>query len=347
MARGFPPSFAERGLKFNTMPHTTPTRRGLTLVELLAVVAIIGLLVALLLPAVQAAREAARRTQCANNLYQIGRANSGYISSMEVLPPGGYTLYRISWFIALLPQLGEMNVASRYDPNVGYHEGVNGSLWTVAPGGVACPSDSGPLSTSGRYRGNYVCSVGNVGVDGEPARPPWWCRVLPARANGLTTVANGGQPFVISGTADGTGPAVKPVQVSPASIRDGLSNSIGFSELLRGTSGIMQSSISGHDHRGMPYHSSFCWFSTFLTPNSSSPDRLSGSTNTCLSTPRAPCTSATVSGVPTDQAARSMHPGGVMVCRLDGSTTFVSDGVDWAVWQAAGTTRGMETLTLD
>lgn len=194
--------------------------------------------------------------------------------------------------------------------------------------------------------------MGNVGVDGETAPPgdhgpPWNCRVLPARANGATTVVNGGQPFVVSGTTASSGFPVKPVQVSPASIRDGLSNTIGFSELLRGTSGIVQSGNVGYDHRGAPWHSSFCWFSTFLPPNSASPDRLAGSTATCFSTPRAPCTSATVSGVPPDQAARSMHPGGVMVCRLDGSTTFVSDAVNWDVWQAAGTTRGRETLTLD
>jgi hypothetical protein len=50
-----------------------------------------------------------------------------------------------------------------------------------------------------------------------------------------------------------------------------------------------------------------------MPPNSPSPDRLGGSTNVCLSTPRAPCTSATISGQPKDQAARSMHAGGVTV----------------------------------
>ncbi|MCA9258260.1 MAG: DUF1559 domain-containing protein [Planctomycetales bacterium] len=61
---------------------------GFTLVELLVVVAIIGVLVALLLPAVQAAREAARRTQCANNLRQVGIAALGYEASQGRLPPG-------------------------------------------------------------------------------------------------------------------------------------------------------------------------------------------------------------------------------------------------------------------
>src|SRR5262245_26627655 len=85
-------------------------RRGFTLVELLVVIAMIGLLVALLLPAIQAARESARRSQCQNNLKQLGLALNSYAEMKKKYPNGvadgtiGFVDDGFGWAVWLLPQ---------------------------------------------------------------------------------------------------------------------------------------------------------------------------------------------------------------------------------------------------
>ena len=94
-------------------------RRAFTLIELLVVIAIIAILVALLLPAVQQAREAARRTQCKNNLKQIGLAVHNFADTFSVLPvssrPPGTGTKRLAGLFKILPQLEQANLYSQYD----------------------------------------------------------------------------------------------------------------------------------------------------------------------------------------------------------------------------------------
>lgn len=93
--------------------------RGFTLVELLVVITIIGILIALLLPAVQAAREAARRIQCGNNVKQIGLACHNYEAANGMFPPGGLAQaaggYGFSWLVRILPYTEQENIYKRLD----------------------------------------------------------------------------------------------------------------------------------------------------------------------------------------------------------------------------------------
>jgi prepilin-type N-terminal cleavage/methylation domain-containing protein/prepilin-type processing-associated H-X9-DG protein len=105
-----------------TLPPPPKYRRGFTLVELLVVIAIIGVLVSLLLPAVQAAREAARRMQCGNNLKQLGLGMHNYHDTFKSFPIGYFVsmppLNIQSWGVAVLPYVEQQNLKDRYDTRV-------------------------------------------------------------------------------------------------------------------------------------------------------------------------------------------------------------------------------------
>src|SRR6476469_1828653 len=98
-----------------------PHRTAFTLIELLVVIAIIGVLVSLLLPAVQQAREAARRTQCKNNLKQIGLALHNYESTYNRLPPGNFGGIAgckddgLAWSFSILPYIDQAPLYNKID----------------------------------------------------------------------------------------------------------------------------------------------------------------------------------------------------------------------------------------
>ncbi len=180
------------------MPHR-PRSRGFTLIELLVVIAIIAILVGLLLPAVQQAREAARRAQCKNNLKQIGLALHNYHESFSVLPPGWIGVDPATrsqhvdgingwgWGAKLLPQLDQAPLYNQINFNVGVENAVNSTQRVTPLAAWRCPSDSGaarwtlnddsntPLAELSSA--NYVGCFGTLEIDSCEGQPPGFqCR---------------------------------------------------------------------------------------------------------------------------------------------------------------------------
>lgn len=330
-------------------------RRGFTLVELLVVIAIIGVLISLLLPAVQSAREAARRMSCGNNLKQIGLAMHVYANTFgDMLPNTGWpgTTYPNdhSPLARLLPHLEQANLQELIDFNIelGHpgKEDLPADLWLVAATTIPtflCPSDGEePVHDATLPSGrtipvagtNYAMNQGS-GLDGvfHPSFHP---------SDGLCWVG---------------------ARVRFRSITDGLTNTLAFTESLRGPCDTPSSASTPNmqvyrgvgpadadgaaaaDAGGLPAvlpaitgwnGNRLSWWlrgcipdgpvmNGRFTPNCEVPDILNRSAKVT--------------------AARSRHPGGVNACMCDGSVHFISESIDRATWHALWTRAGGELVT--
>ena len=305
-------------------------RPGLTLVELLVVIAIIAVLVGLLLPAMQSARESARRVQCINNLKQIGLALCRYESTGRVLPPGtlwdgGATNHDANgkgatWISHILQYIEQGNLYIKLDWSRGFGQAWNNPNHPnnfVLNTNIAtfdCPSNSQSKSYGGWWaKGSYAANNG-IGPMIEVIEPD------------LPNDREKGVFFLNSKTAF-------------ASFLDGTSNTVMVAEIKVVPNGMTIGGPLGGDFRGAMHFVEGCHYHHNNPPNSSVPDGMRGIW--CINTPAAPC-AATYSGwrpKSLTMNARSYHLGGVNVVMGDGSTHFVADSIEPAVWKAAGTRR--------
>ncbi len=139
------------------------SRRGFTLIELLVVIAIIAVLVSLLLPAVQQAREAARRAQCINNLKQIGLAIHNYYESREALP-GAELVHNGTSFSALshmLAYVDQVNLYNAINFSLANSDPSNNTVLMSTVGMFICPSDVANRYTMYGGQTNYMADMGN------------------------------------------------------------------------------------------------------------------------------------------------------------------------------------------
>ena len=332
-------------------------RRGLTLVEVLVVVALMSVLFGILLPSLQAARETVRRTNCGNNLRQLGLALSNYESARRHFPLGAesrewarnrnfpHQFFRWSVLAHLAPFYEEERLLADLDLTVPLYTGIGPD--SVAPQNkpvvarlvplFLCPTDIGRPVSATFGPTNYAACTGS-GVDGG----------TPFDTDGL---------FFINS------------EVRAKDVTDGLSKTIAFSESTLGAGPTAVQSPAGIEpatgygfifttplteadcNRPLYYNFTdlrgFSWangeYRTTLYNHARQPN---ASSFDCLAAVMKTADKARQYAGYGWRTARSRHGGGVNVCLADGAVRFVAAAVDPVAWQAASTRAGGESTPL-
>jgi len=204
--------------------------RGFTLVELLVVIAIIGALVALLLPAVQAAREAARRNTCVNNLKQIGLAVQNHHDTVKQYPMGRNNTVQssVAWSFRLLPDLELQNIFQAFDKTKRVDSTDNAVAMRTPINVYACPTRRDAAADRDFDNNDQPPLVRAVATLGDYAA----CAGLDYM-NGVVAVAGGPDSGLrpdLRPDSTESGPIYSFSKIRDKDVTDGLSNTIAIGE---------------------------------------------------------------------------------------------------------------------
>jgi prepilin-type N-terminal cleavage/methylation domain-containing protein/prepilin-type processing-associated H-X9-DG protein len=346
-------------------------RRGFTLIELLAVIAIIAVLTGLLLPAVQSAREAARRTQCVNNLKQIGIALHSYHDRLGSFPMGAsgglydppqqyHASLSLSALVALLPDLGQAPLYNAFNLAWGCEDDIAAPAYqvqrtaqTAQVATFVCPSDPNagrPNHNGTTNTNNYHGSLGTTtnlteSAADAPSLADWpttglfgfqhsyGARDCPDGLSRTVAFAEG----MVGGADRGKNVGLSGVAIPASALlydasSDPAATAAGVGRCDAAWDNGDTSTIDRW--RGANYARGcigLSLFNTVVTPN----DQQGQWTH---------CRDAMLPFMAVYCNADSPHPGGVNTLMADGSVGFVKDGVNQRVWWALGTRAGGEVV---
>jgi prepilin-type N-terminal cleavage/methylation domain-containing protein/prepilin-type processing-associated H-X9-DG protein len=296
--------------------------RGFTLIELLVVISIIGVLIGLLLPAVQAAREAARRTQCVNNLKQLGIAVHTYESSYRTFPPGYVSNFDArgndtgpgwGWSALFLPQIEQKPLLDASNLSLPIEDSSNQTSRLTRISVYLCPSDDQAPSWLAMKRDASGTPIQSI------------CQVASANYVGMY------------GTSD------------PGIDGDGIffrNSSIGISALIDGTGQTIAAGERGHSLGEATWAGSITGAALFPVDNDgvgyprveSAPGMILGHAGGNIGP-----------GDPSGEVNQfySRHPGGVNFLFADGHVSFLKTTLNAKTFRALATRAGGEVISGD